>query len=322
MLEELEKSPYSDTALRPLNLAHLCALFERNGEIPRKPKTVYRKIVNLLIEEWDEQRNIKRESKFSQFTLDRKFDFLCHLSYYLTAKLVKVFFTTELLKKCYEDICYKYELPSKEVSLVINELESFTGLFIKSGYDRFEFSHKSLQEYLAGEYLVKTNLLLVRKQFILEMPNELAVAISLSSNPSLFLATVLFELKQLGTSSNFAFPLFERLLLEKPDFEVTYFLPLSIIYFYDQFKKHNQNNLEQIKELIFNCVSIEVMQKSFLAFSKLYWKIKTIDLELIEVKIVGDLLSKSDLEELEVPSPYNSQVLLDKFFQTHYYSAF
>ena len=119
MFNQLILSPFKDTALRPLNLAHLCALFERNGEVPRKPKTVYKKIVNLLIEEWDEQRNIKRPSKFSRFTLDRKFDFLCNLSYYLTAKLAKVFFTSEMLKTCYEDISEKFDLPSKEVLLVI-----------------------------------------------------------------------------------------------------------------------------------------------------------------------------------------------------------
>lgn len=58
MIKQLAKSPYSDTAIRPLTLAHLCAIYERNLKIPNKPKTLYRKIVNLLLEDWDLQRNV------------------------------------------------------------------------------------------------------------------------------------------------------------------------------------------------------------------------------------------------------------------------
>jgi predicted NACHT family NTPase len=55
-LVELSKSPYADTAMKPLLLAHLCAIYERIGAIPEQPKVVYRKIVALLLEEWDQER--------------------------------------------------------------------------------------------------------------------------------------------------------------------------------------------------------------------------------------------------------------------------
>ena len=45
-LSEIAKSPFADTTIKPLTLAHLCAIFERTGKIPDKPKTVYRKIIN------------------------------------------------------------------------------------------------------------------------------------------------------------------------------------------------------------------------------------------------------------------------------------
>ena len=61
LLVQLDNSPYNDAAIRPLTIAHLCAIYERVGRIPDKPKTVYKKIINLLLEEWDEQRSIKRQ---------------------------------------------------------------------------------------------------------------------------------------------------------------------------------------------------------------------------------------------------------------------
>jgi len=50
LLSTLRVSPFSDTAIRPLTIAHLCAIYERIGKIPEKPKTVYRKVVSLLLE--------------------------------------------------------------------------------------------------------------------------------------------------------------------------------------------------------------------------------------------------------------------------------
>ncbi|MBK8627855.1 MAG: hypothetical protein IPN86_20500 [Saprospiraceae bacterium] len=62
LMDQLKGSPFYDATIRPLTLAHLCAIYEREGTIPRKPKTVYRKIVNLLLEEWNLQNSVIRTS--------------------------------------------------------------------------------------------------------------------------------------------------------------------------------------------------------------------------------------------------------------------
>ena len=53
------------------------------------------------------------------------------------------------------------------IASVIAELESHTGLFIQSGFDQFEFAHKSLQEFLTAEYLVKLPSIPTRKEIYL-----------------------------------------------------------------------------------------------------------------------------------------------------------
>ena len=70
----------------PLTLAHLCAVFERSGSIPRKPRTLYRKAVRLALEDWDEQRSVKRWSGYADFEVDRKEDFLKAIAYELSTK--------------------------------------------------------------------------------------------------------------------------------------------------------------------------------------------------------------------------------------------
>ena len=49
-VQRIQDSPFADTTIRPLTLAHLCAIYERIGKIPEKPKTIYKKIVYLLLE--------------------------------------------------------------------------------------------------------------------------------------------------------------------------------------------------------------------------------------------------------------------------------
>jgi len=213
----VNQSPFADTAIRPLTIAHLCAIYERVGKIPEKPKTIYKKIVNLLLEEWDGQRDVKRESKYANFEIDRKFEFLCCLAYQLTISLHTTYFSQGQLESIYYKIYQDFDLFRNEAKSVVSELESHTGLFLQSGYEYYEFAHKSLQEYLTAEYIVKLPKLLNIKQ-IIKLPNEIAIATTISSNPSLYFTELINKIPDDGVNSEFIEIFLNRLLLEKPDF--------------------------------------------------------------------------------------------------------
>lgn len=223
LFSQILSSPFSDTIIRPLTLSHLCAIYERNQKIPDKPKTVYKKIVNLLLEEWDNQRGIIRNSAYSEFEIDRKFDFLTNLSYYLTTTYYKSTFSEIELSKAYLNICENFSLPKEQENEVVNELETHTGIFLQSGYNKFEFAHKSIQEYLTAEYLVKLPAIPI-DQNLINLSAELAMAVSISSNSTLYLSSLIFK-RLFDDDINIAFvkSFFERLTIEKPDF---YSLPL------------------------------------------------------------------------------------------------
>lgn len=245
LYQQIQKSPFADTSIRPLTLGHLCALYERHLKIPEKPKTVYRKVVNLLIEEWDLQRSIVRGSKYSHFELDRKFEFLSHLAFNLTTQHSKTTFTSRELSKVYLSICQNFGLPSEETKKVVDELESHTGIIFQSGYDKFEFAHKSIQEYLTAEYFVKLPIIPNDKE-ISKIPSEVALAIALSSNPTLYFTTFIFErLMTLKFPISFYNSLFDRLVIEKPDFYKHTSLGVSVLALYTAcFLKFNLNNQE------------------------------------------------------------------------------
>lgn len=219
-LQEVERSPFGDTQIRPLNLAHLLAIYDRGGRIPEKPKTVYRKVVQLLLEEWDEQRSVRRRSRYSGFELDRRFEFLCALAFILTLRQNRNIFSRGDLLRAYKDICRDFQLPEREGMTVLAEIEGHTGLLVRAGHDSFEFSHKSLQEYLTAEHIVRLPSIPWRKELLLRIPNELAIAISISSRPSQYFCELIFSrLLAIRLKHQFLNAFINRLLLERVDFE-------------------------------------------------------------------------------------------------------
>lgn len=272
-LEKIQHSPFRDSTIRPLTLAHLCAIYEREGKIPDKPRTVYRKIVSLLLEEWDQQRSVKRPSRYAKFEVDRKLEFLCHLAYVLTVNLQKTAFTKHSLATIYDRIHKDYSLLANEVTSVVSEIESHTGLFIQSGYDDFEFAHKSLQEYLTAEYIVKLPSIPRDLKVLLKIPNELAIATTISSKPSeYFCELILDRVVSVNTPDVFIKSFITRLVLERPDFNSSPELGFALaVLFSNHFVKSGiiikDPTFEELERLI-----MKVLLRASLAYLRHYYR--------------------------------------------------
>jgi len=194
-LKELyEKTPYRDFYRRPLLLTHLAGIYSKSREIPDKPKLIYQTIIDLVLKEWNEIQGVKRTSKYASFTVNRKREFLSALAFYLTIKYERSVFTNNILRETYELINNKFqELNLSEIDEVIEEIESHNGIIIKSGVDSFEFSHLTIQEYLVADYIVRGGSIRLSEKELVKIPYELAVAISLSSEPSILLYDLIVE---------------------------------------------------------------------------------------------------------------------------------
>jgi NACHT domain len=258
LVKQIKASPFMDAAIRPLTIAHLCAIYERSRKIPDKPKTVYRKVVGLLLEEWDEQRSIKRPSSYANFDADRKAEFLSNLAYWLTTELQQTIFAADQLKAAYKEISPNFGLPERDASRVAKEIESHTGLFVQAGHDFFEFSHKSLQEYLAADFIVRLPLVPPAKKGLIFLPNELAIAVAISSRPSAYF-TSLVQKSFRGVPLTFAFvrAFVSRLLLERPDFEQTESVGLALLELYSRYLALFLSNTGQLEFFIYDDLAAE-----------------------------------------------------------------
>jgi hypothetical protein len=177
----LEGHPARDLVNRPLFLTFMAAIFRRRGTIPDRPIDLYEAITRLVIQEWDEQRRVRRVSKWAGFGVDDKRRFLADLAYELTRRELFRFDTNDLVE-VYAELADRYQLPTAQARQVVHELESHTGLLSSVG-DLYEFSHLSLQEFLAADAMVRAPAS-ARGSWWSTYPAVAAVTVAMSSNPN------------------------------------------------------------------------------------------------------------------------------------------
>lgn len=276
-ISQIKKSPYYDTTIRPLTLAHLCTIFENNHSIPEQPKSVYRFIIELLLKEWDLQNFVIRKSKYGRFEIDRKFEFLSCLAYCLTTELNSFFFNRKTLSVIYLRICSKFKLAENQVNEVIDELETHNGLFIKSGFDTYEFSHKSLQEFLTADYISRLPTPISSVSIIYKLPHELAIATSISSDPTLYFhEAIINKIGHLHNDLDFTFVsiFVKRLVLEKPLFSNDAILSIGIIELFTKFINYNKKEIQiEILNSFKLIWELDVVQESFRGLA-IYYEIQ------------------------------------------------
>ena len=101
---------------------------------------------------------------------------------------------------------------------MLSDLEERSGLMLRSGQESYEFAHKSIQEHLTAEHLVKLPRL-PESRVMGSLPNESAIAVAISSDSSDYLAELcLNRVLPLLDAGRFLRPFLERLALERPDF--------------------------------------------------------------------------------------------------------
>ena len=221
-LNAVQRNPYSGAEVVPLTLAHLCAIYERDGELPPRPIDVYEQIVSLLVEEWDKQRGVRRASRYADFSWRKKERFLQAVAYELALKGRKGSFHEDDLATVYGAIAPDFNLPPDEARAVISEIESHTGLVQESGHRRYDFVHLVIQEFLTAMHAHrKANAV---ETLIPSFPNELALVVAYSPGPEDYLERILEVLYQRlhdGIADEFLVPFISRLVIERPTWRST-----------------------------------------------------------------------------------------------------
>ncbi len=177
-------------------------------------------------------------------------DFLSWFAYELTIEYGQISFSRNTLELLYRVICLDFGLPRGDYKEVVKEIESHNGLIIQTGSDNYEFTHKSILEYLVSDYLVKLPILINDSDILKQLPNELAIMIAISSNPNVSYFNLIVELmKDKAVTSSFLLPFLSRLIIEKPDFIPNSLFSITNIYLLNEISKRIYNINDELKKL-------------------------------------------------------------------------
>jgi hypothetical protein len=150
-LEQLfleSNKPIQELAITPILLSLTCLVYDHNGKFYSKLSMLYKEGFDLLLEEWDESREIERDKIYPELSVERKWELLSYLAVKKFEKTQYVLFEqTEI-----EGYITEFLKGQGDSRAVLRAMEAKHGLLIKRAHKVWSFSHLTFQEYLVAKW--------------------------------------------------------------------------------------------------------------------------------------------------------------------------
>ncbi len=160
LLSTNENKGIKELATQPLLLIFLCLYFNDTNEFPKNRAELYKEAINVLLVKWDSDRDIDRATDiYKKLVLSQKTFLYSEIAGEAFFK-DKFSFTLDELQKQLFDLLNNFSEIQEGVSenQVLKSMVAQHGLFIPIAYQRYVFSHLTLQEYLTTNYIQYKNL--------------------------------------------------------------------------------------------------------------------------------------------------------------------
>jgi hypothetical protein len=186
-IQRLRKTPYSDVARTPLHATNLCMIYEKLNDLPAEHSKIYDKILDIRIREWDVDRGVTRIGGIDGFDHSEKRKLLSNISFEMAKDNSSLIFSIADFSRAMRAVAPRFRLESHNSREILQELESHTGVIFYSGFENYEYYHKTFQEYLCGEFLAGVPLISeYYVSMLLNMPDVCAMATLLSNDRDAF----------------------------------------------------------------------------------------------------------------------------------------
>ncbi|WP_322745037.1 NACHT domain-containing protein [Leptolyngbya ectocarpi] len=155
-----EEKRIQELATNPLLLTLLCLIFEEKGKFKDSRAELYKEGIELLLEKWDDSRDINRDQVYRKLSTNRKENLLSQIAFTAFAKS-EYFFKQETLEQLIS--AYIQNLPDAQTDpeallirsgKVLKSIEAQHGLFVERANYIYSFSHLTLQEYFTARDIV------------------------------------------------------------------------------------------------------------------------------------------------------------------------
>lgn len=154
LLQKPENAAAKELAQTPLLLTFLCLVYDRSQNLPDNRSTLYRKALDILLEEWAAEKRIRREAIYQGLHTDLEKVLLAEIAYQ-GFDADQLFFSQQgILKHISSFLADTLDAPKHlDSKAVLNAIEVQQGILVERVEDVYSFSHLTLQEYLTAQYI-------------------------------------------------------------------------------------------------------------------------------------------------------------------------
>jgi HEAT repeat protein/energy-coupling factor transporter ATP-binding protein EcfA2 len=159
-------SRISALAANPLLLSLIALVYEAQLDLPDRRADLYRRCVDVLLNEWDARRNIRRRREFKP---EHKRQLLQELAWHFHRRGQRYFREREVQAEIARFLP-ALGLPAEDHERVLLEIANENGLLKEQAHGWYGFLHLTLQEYFVALYII-------------EHPDELSTLLQQAGDP-------------------------------------------------------------------------------------------------------------------------------------------
>ena len=154
LLKTPEYSATKELAHRPLLLTFLCMVYDRSQHLPGKRSILYKRALDILLEEWSADKRITHTEMYRGFDVELEKILLSELAY-TSLQCGKVFFgEDEIVRKIKTFVASTLDTPKHlNGKKILEAIAIQQGILVERAKYVYSFSHLTLQEYLAAKYV-------------------------------------------------------------------------------------------------------------------------------------------------------------------------
>ena len=154
LLQKPENAAAKELAQTPLLLTFLCLVYDRSQNLPDNRSTLYRKALDILLEEWAAEKRIRREAIYQGLHADLEKVLLSEIAHQGFEADQLFFSQQDILKHIAAFLADTLDAPKHlDSKAVLNAIEVQQGILVERAEDVYSFSHLTLQEYLTAQYI-------------------------------------------------------------------------------------------------------------------------------------------------------------------------
>ena len=154
ILNEPGNAAAKELAQTPLLLTFLCLVYNRSQSFPDKRATLYRKALDILLEEWAAEKRILPGEIYQGLNTDLEKILLSEIAYHGFVGEQLFFSQQELVDRIKGFLADTVDKPKYlDGKAVLEAIAAQQGILVERAEDIFSFSHLTLQEYLIAQYI-------------------------------------------------------------------------------------------------------------------------------------------------------------------------